>query len=108
MGTDRRRAAVLPSQNPCDVVDMGDAYWGLPLAANILEGVYGDPAAGPGTPRICPGGVLGGSPMVSMARRDRAAGSLAMIRGGGRRLNSGGWLNVDVVEAMLEVDKFLL
>lgn len=46
--------------------------------------------------------------MDSIAKRDRAAGSLAIIKGGGRRRSSGGWLNVDVVDAMLEVDRFLL
>lgn len=110
VGTERRRAAVFPSQNPCVVPDIGEAYWGLPpVAANILEGVYGDPAVeGPGAPRIWAGGVLGGSPMESIASRDRATGSLAMIKGGGRRRSSGGWLNVEVVDAILEVDKFLL
>lgn len=89
---------------------MGDANCGLaPTAEKTLDGVYGDPATvGPGPPRTWPGGVFGGSPMGSIPNRGRAVGSLAIISGGGRRRSSGVWLKVEVVEVMLEVDRFLL
>lgn len=91
---------------------MGDArVWGLPGApANIFDGVYGDPVTDiPGSPpRICAGGVRGGSTMPSNASRARAVPSLAMINECGRRRISWGWLKEEVVDPMLDVDKFLL
>jgi hypothetical protein len=48
--------------------------------------------------------------IVWRERRALAASSLAIARGGGRRLESGDWatLMADIVEVMLEVERFLL